>query len=421
MNIEGLEGIPCITRSDFLQPLFRVVTVKPENGQYIIIDNRPLWGAVVGQPFGFGGERVNIGVSITDFMSQRLRRLMLSLDRQGYMLQDQIERLKQGCNLTQPPLEFFGSHVNEKNEVHIDRILNRYPEFRARIAPFCQDLLEVRINPDSLEEVYTAAAYILFGPYVVDYEWEAAGFLSYRVRKILERMDVLPLGTNDNAAEPDCIVAFDRRIQPLVQQNWNRDQRSFLKRLDDLTEYGYCSGEIMVALIPNIYLLEVHNDSGEAQTRYLEVPELLDRVHFTELGAVFGQDPPLKSPMSVNVVSSDDLGLNNHLDLRRKVWLELPDRKLGTRNLRNAFTNALDKRFNVYGLPVEPRPNQYNEKQLIALIEYAGLHGVTKRTEATILNDPIFLDEQLGDSTIAQLKRRARRGNKLGVDFNLFT
>lgn len=420
MDVPGLEGIPCITRSDFIGPLFWEIFLREHQGQYEFVDAQPL--GIEGTAL-FDRKIKNVSNTITDIYNRKVQQLLLSLDRKARENERPIRELRSRYNLPDNPLLLFENNADRNNELHIDAYTENIPGFKEDVITFCGDNLEIAINPRYSEEIYTAMAWVLFGQYIIDYTWEVVFFLADRVLHIIEKIQEGHPEQRNN--ESDHIYAFDQRLLSQILSNLQQDEDGFIRRLELLLEGRADYSDIVIAIIPNLYLLSVYDDTGNVGTRYLQMPATWKREHCYTYIEPFDIAPKANTEFDIEIINSTELfGQNLPQDyLGDKLWLRMPSQRIGIRKSRKIFTAFNTRRSEMWGQPFEPRINAYTEKHLIMLIEYMGLYGTNRRTAPQILDDPTLAAEEISETALAQLKKRARELNRLGEredDMRLF-
>jgi hypothetical protein len=253
---------------------------------------------------------------------------------------------------------------------------------------------------------------------VIDFERQIATFLLEKIYAILDESEVDPKDKHKSD--------FEKRLTTQVTGALTKDKADFFMKLgimDD--EFTGQPGNFFIFLFPNIYQLNILKENGTAKAKYFEFPRFITRDIFEKYVAHFDNSPRTRINHNIEIVTSNEL-FNNNVpvpSLSDRLWVKIPDGRMGARKIRGIYSAAIQRQEEYLGKPFTPKPNDYRDAQLIALIEYNGLFGITKRTANEIIGDEELAyggTKEFDENTIAQLKRRALQMNRLGESFKLF-
>lgn len=392
MDLPGLEDIDIITRADARPPCLEVLVIQRVNGQYCLTQR---------SPSGPGGcslstqQMFEIGAVLYHLAEHRVNRLLAYYDRRSMGHQARLDNIRQRHGL-ESPLELFSRQSNIKNEFFIDHYLIQHPTFLYDVADFFADLPETVFNEAYDDELLLAATLVLFGPYVADYSWELARFMVDRVDRAMIEMEG---GTGLEANRSPQLVAFDKSVYQLVQQEMASDAQGFLLKLQNLVDSITIPGEIVVALIPKILLVQIINDEGDLEDEYLGLPQQIEQDSFYQLlGLLTG--PKRRSNFNIdNVLFRGTEQLFGEGSLARglgdRIWVQLPQQYIGGKKARDLFGLFNTMKVNRWGKPSEPRNKPRDDVVKITLIRQHGLFGFPKAKPHEIRADPVSVYEDV--------------------------
>ncbi len=405
MDIPGLEAIATITRADFNPPIFQLITIKQSGESYVQIGNDAICLPD------------NVEKAIMDHISDRMLNIMLSLDRKETDFADRLNESRVKEVGAKQPLELF-SELSNSNTLYIDQYLNNHSSLKNTVIDFCENTAGITINPNYPEDFYAATAYFLFDRHVIDFEWQIATFLIEKINTILYESEANP--------EYHPKKGFEERLAAQVTSAINKDKAEFFKKLEIMDdEFTGHPGNFFIFLFPNIYQINILKENGIPEAKYFEFPRFITRDLSEKYVAHFDNGLRTRINHSIEIVTSDELFKKNVPipSLSGRLWIKIPDGRMGARKIREIYSAAIQRQEEYLGKPFTPKPNDYKDVQVIALIEYNGLFGITKRTANEIIGDEELAYggiKEFDENTIAQLKRRAIQMNRIGESFKLF-
>jgi hypothetical protein len=413
MDLQGLENIKLITRSDSGPPYIQKLVIKEVDGNYKIDfqDQADKTQLPPGRSLNYD-RMIIMSDRLVKLTEERVSRLLYSFDCKAIGHEEVLAVIRNKYELPDHPLTLFKSLATEKNELLIDTFLDNSRNLTVDVTNFFSQILGIQLNQCYDEECLSAAIYVLFGSNIVDYHWELAEFMHSRVNSIIS-------GTTSEVTSR-YVAAFDQRITPLIQRILSDDPQGFYKRLQYLEEYREIPGDIVIDLTPKAYLLQIIDNSGNL-SEYAELPRALDRITFEEYLKLFDTGLQLEQEYAPEIVDTSQLpGVHQVAgELGDRLWLRLPMEKMGARKIREIFQSFNAIRNNKWGSRFISKPNKIDELYKIAMIEYCGLFGVNKRTAKEIVEDPALINGALDENGLAQIKHR--RLNDVKIDRNQFS
>jgi hypothetical protein len=402
--------LPLIARSDYREPMFQLVTIRQENGVYKLVSREGLgargieaspellsWGAdgkwiKIGNPdykdsvkgysnTGFAGLQKEVEQDCWGLQS----RTLFSIHRAYLINRERYVAFRLKYNIPENPnLAFFRSVADENCTFWIDRYIAGKPDFKSDVQDICSAVLGLNVN--YAEDLYTVAAYLLFGELIVDVESELC---AYMYGKVINLMKLLRRNANATASP-----GFDSVLLAAVKSGIAREEDGFLERLEHLRDNcTWTCGPLAISIFSKLFIIEVVDPEGAVVMQFLEVGQALSRNIFFKMIHLVNKKTGDPDPLSVAQAATGsfhELFLSADLELAAlmgtKLFCQIPVKRIKAIEFRGYFPKINGLREARLGSRVFLRPNAYDARQLHYLIEMNGLFGFPRSKAPKILD-----------------------------------
>ena len=416
-----LDFWPIIALSDYQQSMFQLVTIKQINDSYHLVNKQGLRdeGPNI-ERLGPNIERYNLeNFFKSEFWflkqcQQRQSKLLLAIERKLYA---KIYEIKEN-NSSKDRIssffckwkidvwsywEYFYSLVDKNNVFFIDKYLETNTEFRDDVVDIC--INELDCNAYYLEDLYLTAAYLMFGPLVVDRTDELRTLIIHTFWDISK-------GEQLNSKNKVVNNFYNQLRMEVKRDEAILGKEKYLQHLLNRKDQMEYSGEAGLAIFPKVHIIHVIDNNENVIRRYLEIPQVINDEFFKRIITNINKKTDINDSITSLELERgifEDIFPKAETELTKclssRLFFQIPLNYVEPIYLRKLFSEILLFLENRFGKRVHKRYRKYSEEQMIYLILSYGLEELPKKTVRSILKDT---DRKLDDVSIQHLRRNAR-------------
>lgn len=385
---------PMITRADAFPCIERII-VKVADGTILSmktekITNRKYRRYLTWQQEG------NSDLKLVARSSERINKLLVTYDRKLREKESILEEIRRSHGVSAFPRN---EATNEyEKDFFIDVFMNDHPEYVDAVMECFHEQTDLVINRNYEEEVMAAVIYALLGLNAIDFEMILDTFIAGFILKLLD-------GNNKNDL-PQHLAAFADRLKSRIQHELAIDAQGFRNKLVFLLENDRVASRYVIFLPPKIYLMQIMDENGQLQDEYLGISSSVDSKDFAYvLGMLDIGEKKQGGGIETSCFSDSAPFLTSEAQNMRGdlLWFNLPQGKIGPKNIRALYTNFNHFRIGHWGQRLDNRRSKLDELLMIEMIEFNGLYGVTKLTAADIIRNERTI---ISENAISQMNKR---------------